>query len=696
MNDDRRDALSVDDILNEYYAADSARSPQPAEESPLRTPQRRPVTAQPAPQAVPPVRAMAAEQRRAPVQPARAPMQAARTPAPKAPKKAVHKQDYYDDYDEPPRKRGGALVALMLLFVLAVVGAGAFAGYAFLCRTVFPGVEVGGIDVSGMSLNEAVNLISESFDAQGAGDLTLQMGEYTFHLPVSDVVGGVDAMESARAAFNYGREGDPITRAVDIAKARFQGADVELTMDVDRRKLSVWLDNIAGASFDGPTQPSYEVVDGQLIVNLGAPGVSFADRPAVENQLVEKLKTMDLTPLSVEASIQNQDPIDLAKIQSEIQTEPKNATIDTTDGATVVPGVDGIKMDLEKAKSIIGTATTGEFTIPLELTPAEVDTESLQSLLFRDTLAETETKLNPNEKSRTHNVELACNYINGTVLNPGDEFSYNNVVGQRTSARGFREAGIFVSGRLEEGLGGGVCQPSSTLYMAVLRADLKVTERNNHGMTVSYTPLGEDATVSWGTLDFKFVNDTEYPIKILASREGSYCKMKIVGTKTTDKKVEIKTNTLSTTNWSTVRQRDTSLKPGTERVDQSGSTGYRTETFKIITENGQTTTVKANTSNYRKRDKLVLYNDSSAASSEETPSQPQESVLPSDPTLAPPSTTTAPEQPSAPEQTAPPAQTAPPEQTAPQPTAPDPEQSSTPNTGYDPNVPSFGPGQPIV
>ena len=93
MNDDRRDALSVDDILNEYYAADSARSPQPAEESPLRTPQRRPVTAQPAPQAVPPVRAMAAEQRRAPVQPARAPMQAARTPAPKAPKKAVHTQD---------------------------------------------------------------------------------------------------------------------------------------------------------------------------------------------------------------------------------------------------------------------------------------------------------------------------------------------------------------------------------------------------------------------------------------------------------------------------------------------------------------------------------------------------------------------------------------------------------------------------
>lgn len=714
MNQDRRDAMSVDDILNEYY--ESTRSSPAASEEPtvpLRNIQhRQPMAASPAPanyanrasmnyahqapvsytHQVPsaqpaPTRMAAAQHQGGPSDPYTRSTQTGR-------KMPVHNNqydNYYedDDYEEEPRKRrGGALVALMLAFLLAVGGVGAFAGYAVLSHKVFPGVEVGGIDVSGLTMNEAANLISSSFDAQGAGELTLQMGDYSFQLPVSEVVGGVDANESARAAYLYGREGNPITRASEIVTARLSGADVELTMDVDRHKLSDWLDDIAGASLDGPVQPSYEVIEDKLVVNLGSPGVSFADRAGVEQKLVEKLKTMDLTPLTVEASIQNQDPIDLAAIQSEIETEPKNATIDTTDGATVVPGTDGIKMDLEQAKSIIGDATTGEFSIPLEMTPAEVNTETLQSLLFRDTLAETKTELNPGQKSRTHNVELACEYINGTILNPGDEFSYNKVVGQRTAARGFREAGIFVSGRLEEGLGGGVCQPSSTLYMAVLRADLKVTERSNHGMTVSYTPLGEDATVSWGSLDFKFVNDTEYPIKILASREGSYCKMKIVGTKTTDKTVEIKTNTLSTTNWSTVRQKDTSLAPGTEKVDQSGATGYRTETFKIITENGQTTTVKANTSNYHKRDKVVLYNDSAAtetpAETTTPPAATETPVLPADPTTAPPSTT---EPAATPETTPPPETPSEPVQAPQEPTTPttDPEQ-----------VPSFGPGQPIV
>lgn len=714
MNQDRRDAMSVDDILNEYY--ESTRSSPAASEEPtvpLRNIQhRQPMAASPAPanyanqasmnyahqapvsytHQVPsaqpaPTRMAAAQHQGGPSDPYTRGAQTGR-------KMPVHNNqydNYYedDDYEEEPRKRrGGALVALMLAFLLAVGGVGAFAGYAVLSHKVFPGVEVGGIDVSGMTMNEAANLISSSFDAQGAGELTLQMGDYSFQLPVSEVVGGVDANESARAAYLYGREGNPITRASEIVTARLSGADVELTMDVDRHKLSDWLDDIAGASLDGPVQPSYEVIEDKLVVNLGSPGVSFADRAGVEQKLVEKLKTMDLTPLTVEASIQNQDPIDLAAIQSEIETEPKNATIDTTDGATVVPGTDGIKMDLEQAKSIIGDATTGEFSIPLEMTPAEVNTETLQSLLFRDTLAETKTELNPGQKSRTHNVELACEYINGTILNPGDEFSYNKVVGQRTAARGFREAGIFVSGRLEEGLGGGVCQPSSTLYMAVLRADLKVTERSNHGMTVSYTPLGEDATVSWGSLDFKFVNDTEYPIKILASREGSYCKMKIVGTKTTDKTVEIKTNTLSTTNWSTVRQKDTSLAPGTEKVDQSGATGYRTETFKIITENGQTTTVKANTSNYHKRDKVVLYNDSAAtetpAETTTPPAATETPVLPADPTTAPPSTT----EPAAPPETTPTPET-------PSEPVQAPQEPTTPTTDPE-QVPSFGPGQPIV
>lgn len=618
MNDEYKDGLSVDDILNEYHASEAAqtrRVPSPEDEPTVVLPRETIRAAAPL-QPEPPVQAAQTGKSAKNAQPAKA--ETPKKPSKKS--KPVHNDDDYEyevstAYEEELARRQGSRwpVVAAILFLLLVLAVGAFAAYTFLCQTVFPGVSVGGVEVGGMTLNAAAKAIDEAYTGQHDGELTIEMDEFSYTLPVSDVVSGVDTTESARSAFLYGREGNPLDRALSIMKARFGGAEVELTMDVNKRQLAAWLDEIAGASMNEPVQPSYRVEEDNLIVDLGAPGVTFADRELVEAQLIEKLRKMDLEPLEVEADVKDPDPIDLTAIQAEIESEPKSATLDTKDGVTVIPGVDGVHLDIEKARSIIGDAVTGEFTIPLELTPAEIDAETLKSMLFRDTLAATQTKLNPNEKSRTHNVELACNYINGTILNPGDEFSYNTVVGKRTAARGFREAGIFVAGRLEEGLGGGVCQPSSTLYMAVLRADLKVTERSNHGMTVSYTPLGEDATVSWGTIDFRFVNDTEYPIKILASREGSYCKMTIVGTKTTDKKVEIKTNTLSKTNWETVRKLDTTLTPGTEKVDQSGSTGYKTETFKVITENGQTTTVKANTSTYKKRDKLVLYNDQQPA-----------------------------------------------------------------------------------
>ena len=196
--------------------------------------------------------------------------------------------------------------------------------------------------------------------------------------------------------------------------------------------------------------------------------------------------------------------------------------------------------------------------------------------------------------------------MNGTILNPGEEFSYNGVVGQRTPERGFKAAGAYSNGQLIDEVGGGVCQPSSTLYMAVLRADLEVTERTNHSMTVSYTPLGEDATVSYGSLDFKFKNNTDYPIKLVTVREGSQMKVTIIGTKVDDKTVRLGTEILETLTPETIKKTDSSLKPGETEVQQSAVTGYKTITYKYVTVNGETTKEVANRSSYRKRDKIVL------------------------------------------------------------------------------------------
>ena len=136
---------------------------------------------------------------------------------------------------------------------------------------------------------------------------------------------------------------------------------------------------------------------------------------------------------------------------------------------------------------------------------------------FPDLLSTFSTKYAASNKNRTTNLILASNKINGTVLMPGEVFSYNKVVGKRTIAAGYKEAPIYVSGRVEDGLGGGICQITSTLYNAVVFANLEIVERSNHQFVPSYVGASRDATVVYGALDFKFKNNTDYTIIINVS-----------------------------------------------------------------------------------------------------------------------------------------------------------------------------------
>ena len=150
---------------------------------------------------------------------------------------------------------------------------------------------------------------------------------------------------------------------------------------------------------------------------------------------------------------------------------------------------------------------------------------------FPDVLGQYVSYYNAALYDRSTNVELAAKSINGKVLMPGEVFSYNATVGPRTAERGFKVATIFVGGETAQGLGGGICQTSSTLYSAVLHADLDIVERTNHSLKVTYVPNGMDATVSWGSLDFKFKNSTKYPIRIQCEYGGGTLKVSVMGTK---------------------------------------------------------------------------------------------------------------------------------------------------------------------
>jgi vancomycin resistance protein YoaR len=166
--------------------------------------------------------------------------------------------------------------------------------------------------------------------------------------------------------------------------------------------------------------------------------------------------------------------------------------------------------------------TNTESNVSRTSTEINVQTENteVQTAPIETQISTYSTVIKDNVSGRLTNIRITCGILNGTIINPGETFSFNNIVGKPTAERGYQEAKIIVDHKTETGIGGGNCQVSSTLYNAVLAIPtLTVKERHEHGKTVTYVPEGKDAAVSYGSLDFKFKNDNDYKIKIYLSTD---------------------------------------------------------------------------------------------------------------------------------------------------------------------------------
>ena len=261
-------------------------------------------------------------------------------------------------------------------------------------------------------------------------------------------------------------------------------------------------------------------------------------------------------------------------------------------------------------------------------------------------LGEARTKVG-GTAARISNVKLSAASINGYVMNTGDVFSYNGVVGKRTAANGYQPAPAYVKGETVDEIGGGICQTSSTLYLACLRGNLEITERHAHRYIPAYIAAGMDATVSWGGPDYKFTNDTDYPIKIITSYEGGYLTVKVLGTNVTGITARMTNEKLSTTDFQVVYEDDPTLAPGTEQVKTTPYTGSKWKTYRHLYDaNGKLiSTTYEDTSDYKARNKVILKGPAAAASTE--PTVP--AVSPGTPETPPASTETPAETPDVPE-----------------------------------------------
>ena len=291
---------------------------------------------------------------------------------------------------------------------------------------------------------------------------------------------------------------------------------------------------------DKPIESSYYIEDNNLIITNGKEG-NAVDIDKMIPYIEEKINNLEVDKqyLEIEKISKEPEPINIENIYNEVHKEAKDAYY-TQEPFAVYPSEEGLDFDIsiEEAKNIL-EEDKEEYSIPIKTLYPNVTTNMIGTEAFPDQLSTV---------NRTTNLRLAANKINGTVVMPGEVFSYNKVVGARTIAAGYKEAPIYVSGRVEDGLGGGICQITTTLYNAVVYANLEIVERSNHQFVPSYVGASRDATVVYGAIDFKFKNNRDYPIKIMCSVSGGVANFQIFGLKTdNDYQVEISTRITGST-----------------------------------------------------------------------------------------------------------------------------------------------------
>lgn len=284
-----------------------------------------------------------------------------------------------------------------------------------------------------------------------------------------------------------------------------------------------------------------------------------------------------------------------AKLAAEWNTlvgaESKNARLemDSRSGLTVIPEVNGLKVDIESTFKAL-PQQIGEYSnleVPIILTE-ELPMVTKKDLEIMGELSTFTTWYKIAEENRTHNLTRAAYFVNGTVIAPGEVFSFNHIVGPRTGETGYRDAPVIVGNKLEPGVGGGICQVSSTLYNACLLAGLEIVERHNHNLAVAYVPLGFDATVAYGSIDFRFKNNTDYPIYIHSAAGGGKLTVNIYGHLEYKRKIQTKSLVDEVIPFAYLEEIDPQLAPGETRVDHKGFPGYRVRSYRYyLDEAGQ-------------------------------------------------------------------------------------------------------------
>lgn len=425
------------------------------------------------------------------------------------------------------------IILIIAVFVLAFL---IFTVVNVLNSNIISGVYIKGINVSNLSKSDARYQLENVIKENLPEEIKVKHGDFETTISLSQIDAHFNTKSAVNSAYEVGRQGNIFENNLYILSTLFGKVNIEPNVEVNKVQLIKNLEDISTQLPDTVIQSSYYIEDSNLIITSGKEGYVVDIEPtivAIKNSIYD-FSCKD-TPIELVVKTQKPADIDIEKIYNEIRKDPVDAYY-TQNPFTIYPSENGVdfKVSIDEAKSIIGSEPKEEYTIPLKILYPNVSTNMIGTEAFPDLLSSYSTKYVASNRNRTTNLILAANKINGTVLMPGETFSYNKIVGARTIAAGYKEAPIYVSGKVVDGLGGGICQITSTLYNAVVYANLDVTQRTNHQFVPSYVTASRDATVVYGSIDFQFKNNRNYPIKIVCSVSGGIANFKIFGLKQDD------------------------------------------------------------------------------------------------------------------------------------------------------------------
>ena len=494
---------------------------------------------------------------------------------------------------EHNKKKNNFLIIIIISIIVIIALSVIFALINIDNERILKNVSIMGIDVSNMTQEEAKIEIEEIINKKLDEELVLKQGEYETSMTAHQINAVFDIETLVNEAYNIGRDGNIITNNYGIIFTMLFGKEIDCILNYDEDSLNEKIEDISSKLPDSVVQSSYYIEDENLIIVKGKEGLKIKS-DELKNEIVQQIaninKKYDIINIPTEET--KPEEINLEEIRNEIYKEPQDAYVSTneetnkTEVHTEVNGVD-FAISMEEAEKIL-SEDKDEYTIPLEITIPENTLANLGEEAFPDEIATYTTRYDPSNKNRSNNIAISAEKIDGTIVMPGETFSYNQIVGERTIAEGYKEAGAYAGGKVIQDVGGGICQTSSTLYNAALYANLEIVDRSNHQFLTSYVSAGRDATVAWGSIDFQFKNNRTYPIKIEASAKNGVCTMSIYGIKEeTEYEVIIQSVVLSYIPYTTKYENDSNLAEGEEIVEQSGYTGCTSEAYKILKLNGE-------------------------------------------------------------------------------------------------------------